>query len=100
MADTCASYNWQVGTLPQVEVPKPAWSDRNGDTIMLDHCIADAVQALWAAGHMTLGSCCGHNREVPSLVLASGEDADAVRAVIEDVDGRQFRLYQWKLCDA
>lgn len=97
--DRCASYNWQVGQIPEVALPKPEWSDRNGDTIMVDACIAPTVEALWAAGHRTLGSCCGHGRQRPSLVLDNGNDVDvaAIRAVIARVDGRRFDLHQWRL---
>lgn len=32
------------------------------NTICVDRCIADAVQALWALGVVTTGCCCGHNK--------------------------------------
>lgn len=97
--DTCASYNWEVGQLPEVALPTPAWADRMTDTIMVDHCIADTVRAIWAAGLHTLSSCCGHDRDKPSLVLTGDGEADAVRKVIAEVDGREFRLYEWKLTE-
>lgn len=104
MTDRCASYNWEIGELPQVALPKPAWSDRNGDTIMIDHCIAPAVKALWDLGYITLSSCCGHGRETPSLVVGNSTDGSpeklaAMRAIIANVDGRDYRLYQWQLVE-
>lgn len=100
--DRCASYNWELGGLPQILVPKPAWSDRNGDTIALDHCLATTVQALWEAGYITLSSCCGHGKNAPSLVLEGGvgpEVVASIRRLIADVDGREFRLYQWQIVE-
>lgn len=102
--DTCASYNADTDGLPSIALPKPAWSDRNGDTIMVDNCIAKTVQAIWDAGYITLSSCCGHGQRVPSLVLGESSDGTpeivaAIREIIARVDGRTFRLYQWQLVD-
>lgn len=97
--DECASYNRDSGGLPQVLLSKPSWLDRNGDTVAIDNCIAKTVEALWSVGYHTLSSCCGHGRDKPSLVLDPSENPDEVRGVIEEVDGREFRLYQWKLTE-
>lgn len=32
-------------------------------TTCIDRCIADLVQAFWAAGLVTTGCCCGHNQQ-------------------------------------
>lgn len=100
----CASYNWAPGKTPQVIVPKPEWSSRNGDTIALDACIAPVVEAIWAAGHITLSSCCGHGRQAPGLVLGDGSDATPeiiadIERIIAEVDGRRFTLHQWQLVE-
>lgn len=31
------------------------------DTLSIDICVLDLLQALWDRGVVTLGSCCGHN---------------------------------------
>lgn len=32
------------------------------ETTCVDRCISQVVQALWAAGVVTTGCCCGHNK--------------------------------------
>ncbi|HKY15998.1 MAG TPA: hypothetical protein VJM33_13820 [Microthrixaceae bacterium] len=65
---------------------------------MVDACIAATVQAIWDAGFITLGSCCGHGKQAPSLVLGEHERGyDGLIALIEAVDGREFELFQWRL---
>jgi hypothetical protein len=95
VVDICSSYNWRIGTTPEAALNAPEWSGRTRP-IMVDACIAPTVQAIWDAGHHTLGSCCGHGRTPPSLVLADDTDPDAVRAVIAAVDPRTFTLLQWQ----
>lgn len=100
----CYSYNGDFGEKPEVALPKPEWSSRNGDTIMVDACIADTVKAIWDAGYITLSSCCGHGRDSPSLVLGESSDSSpeiiaAIREVIDRTDGRTFRLYRWELTE-
>ena len=97
--DRCHSYNHQIGEVPEVALDPPSWSERIRP-IMVDACIAPTVVALWAAGHITLGSCCGHGRKKPSLVLDNGErDYAGVRAVIAMGDHRAFDLLQWQLVE-
>ncbi|HEJ2170549.1 TPA: hypothetical protein ACKP5U_003289 [Pseudomonas aeruginosa] len=53
-----------------VELPTPPHMLRIGrigclefrETICVDKCIANAVQALWDLGIVTTGCCCGHNQ--------------------------------------
>ncbi len=104
----CRSYNWDIGERPEIALtppPRIAGTRARPDApIMVDACIADAVQALWDAGHFTLGSCCGHGRQRPSLVL--GDDyrepdrAREVAAVLAAVDGREWDLLVWRIVDA
>ena len=91
MTCDCQSYNKRVGSRSEILLNPPVWlqqmrdHDRPTRPVPVDACIAENVQALWDAGHVTLGSCCGHNGEVmprPSLVLGEDEtDFDAIRAV-------------------
>lgn len=102
MADRCCSYNQQIGDVREVPLDPPAWSERERP-IMVDACIADAVRQLWAAGHVTLGSCCGHGGKVnarPSLVLGQDErDYALIRTVLAEVDAREWELLQWQLVE-
>lgn len=81
-------------------VPAPEWSGHNGPTIAIDRCIADVVQALWAEGLTTLGSCCGHGKVAPSLVLTSDPIEETTAAALRRMDpDRSWTLYQWQLID-
>lgn len=106
----CRSHSLGVGDRPEVLLPPPdwvvdersAWPDAQDvdRPVVVDACIAPAVQALWSAGYVTLGSCCGHGTDTPSLVLGEGErDYGAVRRVIATVDDRDFQLMQWQLVE-
>lgn len=83
-----------------VIVPSPDWSGRENPLLGLDECIADVVQAAWERGVRTLGSCCGHGERRPSLVLCQDADQpDIARAVLADIDTRDWQLLQWQLID-
>jgi len=47
-------------------------------TAMVDSCIADAVQRLNDAGIHTLGSCCGHAKVPPNVIV---EENGAIKEV-------------------
>lgn len=105
MGDRCCSYNGVrdregvTRDVPEVALDPPAWSERDRP-IMVDACIADAVRHLWDAGHVTLGSCCGHGQGRPSLVLGADErDFAAVVGVLAEVDDREWELLQWQLVE-
>lgn len=86
---------------PLVPLPAPPWAERERP-IGIDACIAPVIAHLWAQGIVTRGSCCGHNRAAPSLVLGDGvsdEDAGRVRALIAAVDLRPWTLYAWRLTE-
>lgn len=38
----------------------------------VDRCLADEVQALWAQGIVTTGSCCGHNK-MPGMISVADD---------------------------
>lgn len=81
----------------------PEWIQeyRNGDQMGVDPCLADTLLGLWARNVRTLGSCCGHGRIPPSLVLDGFEfQAQHARAVLNDIDpSRPWVLQQWRLID-
>lgn len=80
-------------------VPTPEWAaefrnhPENG--IAVDSCIADEIQRAWAQGVRTLGSCCGHGEEPPSVVLTEDPEQPALARSV--LDG--WRLLQWRLTD-
>lgn len=97
----CASYNAATPGDPEVILTIKDYfpemiSDR--ETVCVDRCIAPVVQLLWQAGIWTLNSCCGHNKEAPSIIT---EQPDAERALSLLLKGGfpQVRVLAWKLCD-
>lgn len=97
---TCRSYNSGEGSTPEVVLPRPAFmpDGERLNGVPVDACIADVVLSLWYEGVQTLGSCCGHNKRPPSLVLGQGErDYDGIRALIARKDSRTWDLRQWQL---
>ena len=108
MGCDCHSYNREVGTVPAVVLMPPpavaAFRSNPAAGISIDACIAPAVQAVWDAGYITIGSCCGHNGRVldgvPALVIDNNErDYSGIRAAVATVDARPFKLLQWQLVD-
>lgn len=45
----------------------------NGKKVSVDRCILPEVYNLWAKGVNTIGSCCGHNKTVPTIVVSESE---------------------------
>lgn len=80
-------------------VEPPAYWKWHHPTICVDSCIADEVLALWAEGIITLGSCCGHGKRRPSLVLNEDRNmAELARQALASSD-RNWELLQWQLVD-
>lgn len=86
-------------------LPRPDWlpDGERPNGVPVDPCIATTIQWLWASGIHTLGSCCGHNKRPPSVVLASGLLLDGevqwVHRTIAEVDDRTWTLHQWQLVE-
>lgn len=101
MGCNCHSYNMNIGIKPEIKVVPPAFigeTRMNPDLpICLDACIADTIQHLWKRGELTLNCCCGHNKNLPSIVIDASQDPDRVRQIIKEVDDRDFELFAWKL---
>jgi len=102
----CASYNnpekvrpTVSGPVPEVVLTPPPGLGIERDTVCVDACIARVVAYLWGYGVVTLGSCCGHGRSRPDLVLGQHEDMATVRAYIAEVDDRTWGLCQWRLAE-
>ncbi len=90
------------GTTTIVSTPDWFWTARavpeNG--ICIDACIAGVVLAVWDQGVRTLGSCCGHGKRPPSLVLTEDVEQPALaRQVMGELGDRTWELLQWQLVD-
>lgn len=89
----CISLNepedWQ--TEPPVVVIPPFTEMK---AVSLDACIAEAIQALWAAKIWTQGSCCGHGVTMPSVILAQHVDAKRAHQILGD---RVWKVMAWVL---
>lgn len=89
------------GTSTVIATPDWLWEERNApeNGIPIDSCIADTVLALWEFDVRTLGSCCGHGKQRPSLVLTQdSEMPEITRAALREVDpDRDWELLQWQL---
>jgi hypothetical protein len=88
----------QVGTVEErILYPKHIYTDKTR-AICVDECIADVVLHLWERGVVTYGSCCGHNGLIgkPSIIIddnASIAMVKQIRAVIKEVDNREFEIF-------
>lgn len=84
------------GTVTVVATPDWLWGERaepeNG--VAIDSCIAVTLLAAWEAGVRTLGSCCGHGKEPPNVVLTADEQTELAVRMLPG-----FRLYRWELVD-
>ena len=75
-----------------------AWKENR--TVCIDQCIVEQVKALWAAGYETLGSCCGHSKEGPSVIMAEGYAQEEITQKIVPTlatDSREWLIMQRRL---
>lgn len=98
----CHSYNWDVGDQPS-EILDPNeffnW-DSPAKDVCIDACIVDQIKHLWLHGVWTGGSCCGHNKRNPNVVLSHHSDADKARQLLKLSDpDREWDVYAWKLVE-
>lgn len=85
------------GTLAVVPTPEWLWSSRQNPKlgIPIDACINVEIQVAWQQGVRTLGSCCGHGKERPNVVLTNNpEQIEIARRILPN-----WTLYQWQLID-
>ena len=91
------------GTETVVDLPDWVHPEKGNRSVGLDLCITSTIQALWKAGIDTLGCCCGHGKENPSVVIPSNMDTKTVQravAAIKAEDNRTWRILQWQLITA
>lgn len=96
MTCNCYSYNWCVGETPEVvlEVPKDLLPIIRRETVCVDACVVDDIKALWKAGIVTHGACCGHNRIPASIVLDNDVSQEIVNKC-ERILSRPYELLSW-----
>ena len=99
----CKSYNNPElgGGAPEVILDHAKYfPDTSRPTICVDACIADAIEALWAAGVRTGGCCCGHNGKVPfgngkpSVILEDASQSALASDVLK-TDSRDWFVCVW-----
>lgn len=86
-----------------VVVKSPDWLKAEGrESVCIDECITGTIQALWNAGVVTLGCCCGHDRSPCTVIIESSLNpamlATAYR-VLELFDDRRWSIQEWKLVE-
>ena len=68
----CKCKNIKMGSFEnQSEVVNPF----TGKKVSIDNCIIQEVSDLWKKGIKTIGSCCGHNKTVPTIVVPESENS-------------------------
>ena len=80
----------------------PEWLDKGKEnrTVCVDECIVDQIMILWSNKIETLGCCCGHNKNKPSLIIEErykNKEIINIAKIIEKYDERQWDIYQWGL---
>lgn len=97
----CISYNQPepYQKTPERILTPPESLGLGKDTICIDACIVDQVEALWAAGVATLSTCCGHNNQSHRHVVLEPEHADKAKAVLARFPD-PLVVYCWKLVAA
>lgn len=99
----CRSYNKGVGEIEECVIYPPenmSGLDTNGNGICVDACIVHVISFLWSKGVVTLGSCCGHNENKPTIIVSNGkwiDSVDEIKKLISEVDNRDFDILSWNL---
>ncbi len=70
-------------------------------TVCVDYCIAKVIQFLWEKGIYTTGSCCGHNKVNPSVIVSGNKllsiQVLVIEGIIKALDNRSWDIYEWRL---
>src|SRR5687768_14276985 len=91
------------GTETVVAMPEWLEPEKQNRVLGLDSCIVDQITALWDLHIETLGCCCGHSKEEPSVIVPSSANADCIKRAIDVLksdEGRAWRVLQWRLVEA
>lgn len=93
----CQSYNRPAvtgGTIPRALPYREHFPHSSHETVCVDDCIADAVEALWKSGIETVHSCCSHNGQFFPYPSVGVRDPAKVPQAAEIL--RAFRP-EWRL---
>ena len=77
-----------------IRAKAPSWSSK--EWISIDVCIWPFVKELWSHDIQTGGSCCGHGKEEPSVVLVNYDDIGDAIAVALDSGNPDVKIFAWK----
>ncbi len=92
----CRSYNTpKIDQTIRERVMQPPFMDK---TVCVDSCIVKEIQELWDAGFETLGCCCGHNKEKPSVIVDKSIAPD-VSIFLGCNSDKPWRVLAWKLVE-
>ena len=94
----CKSYNMGFGEVPEVVI-YPANPELAGgrDSVCVDACIAGCIEYLWGLGMPTLNSCCGHGKNMPSVVIPESYNPADYLDALADFDYRDWVVMRWEL---
>jgi len=73
---------------------------RQNRTVCVDSCIADTIKHLWNKGCQTLGCCCGHGKNNPSIIIPEKYNNIKILAIfleLSQIDKRIWDILQWQL---
>lgn len=104
----CKSYNLDL--LPSelmideeviIRLPEAMCEEVGKETVCVDSCIVGTMKAIWSENIVTLGCCCGHNRDRPWIIIPSGsKDATKIKQIIDVVnDKRDWKILSWELIE-
>jgi hypothetical protein len=92
----CQSYNKpEWGGSKKEIILQPPFTNK---TVCIDSCIVDEIKQLWNEGFVTFGSCCGHNKSNPNVIVDKN-DALKVREYINNNFKRDWIVYAWVLTE-
>lgn len=95
MTCKCHSYNLDPSNsekMQEVMLDAPDWSSKKH--ICVDACISEVIKQVWSHGIVTMGCCCGHGKDNPSLIFEAKDPMDAldISKFIKNIDDRDWML--------
>lgn len=95
----CKSYNNIVNGSDNEVILLNPFTNKN---VCIDYCIADVIKYLWKNNIRTGGSCCGHNKYNPQIVIndynINKDYVKKIRNIIKEIDNRYFDILSYELC--
>ena len=95
----CISYNSPHDFQTDREVvldPRNYGISQATKTVCVDACISEQIKAVWRAGIVTGGCCCGHNKLAPSLFVYFAKDVvKACDTLAQSDPNRSWNVCVW-----